>query len=69
MEVSFDPEEDGVQPEDSLFDDFFGAGSDAGSDASSLASLESFATASDAGSSDDLECFGTDVPRGVLFKD
>ena len=72
MEVSFDLE-DGVHPEDSLFDGIdltlFGAGSDAGSDVGSLASsLESFATESDAGSGDDLECFGTDVPRGVLFK-
>ena len=69
MEVSFDLE-DGVHPEDSLFDGIdltlFGAGSDAGSDVGSLASsLESFATESDAGSGDDLECFGTDVPRGV----
>ena len=74
MEVSFDLE-DGVHPEDSLTFDgnidltLFGAGSDAGSDVGSLASsLESFATESDAGSGDDLECFGTDVPRGVLFK-
>ena len=28
---------------------------------------ESFATESDAGSGDDLECFGTDVPRAVLY--
>ena len=41
MEVSFDLE-DGVHPEDSLFDGIdltlFGAGSDAGSDVGSLAS-------------------------------
>ena len=74
MEVSFDLDvlEDGVHPEDSLFDGIhltlFGAGSDAGSDVGSLASsLESFATESDAGSGDDLECFGTDVPRAVLY--
>ena len=68
MEVSFDLE-DGVHPEDSLFDGIdltlFVPGSDAGSDVGSLASShESFATESDAGSGDDLECFGTDVPRG-----
>ena len=58
MEVSFDLE-DGVHPEDSLFDGIdltlFVPGSDAGSDVGSLASsLESFATESDAGSDDDL---------------
>ena len=72
MEVSFDLE-DGVHPEDSLFDgihltihDQGDAVSDAMSDAESVAS---FASQSEVASDSDLECFGDCVPEGVLFKE
>ena len=66
IEVSFDLKE-GVQPEDLLFDGMFLHGeSDDESDSCSVVSVvSSFATASDAHSDDDLECFGANMPRGA----
>ena len=66
IEVSFDLKE-GVQPEDLLFDGMFLHGeSDDESDSCSVVSVvSSFATASDAHSDDDLECFCANMPRGA----